>query len=423
MLATSKWFKQVSQCKPKSYISSIEQKACLNYQIHRLIGEKVNGKRTWWFDKHVNGCLLTSSHALRRRRYYQHTNFITCILVGVSWIWPSFATVNNSIGNYQSLATQASPSEEELTDEFLNQIMSAIENAPISTREICTTYIEKLCRDGNLAVATRLLKSLRDKHIFLSAYAYNLLLIAAGEGSDIALLSQVFRDLLLTSESVSSTSYLNLAKAFMNINDVVLLLGLIKEVSELTFPRSATVTNRIIFAFAECRQSDKALLIFDHMKSLKCKPDLITYNTVLGILGRVGRADEMLFEFASMKEANVIPDIISYNTLINSLRKLGRLDMCLVFLKEMEERGLEPDLRTYTALIESFGRSGNVEESLRLFDEMKRRRIQPSIYIYRSLINNLKKMGKSELAMSYLEEMTTSFADLVGPKDFRRKNR
>ena len=149
-------------------------------------------------------------------------------------------------------------------------------------------------------------------------------------------------------EPISSIAYFNLAKAFTITNDSFLLLGFIKEVSELIFPRSATVVNRIILAFAECGHIDNALLIFDHMKSLKCKPDLFMYNTVLRILGRV-------------------------------------------------------------------------EESLRLFDEMKQRCIQPSIYIYRSLINNIKKMGKTDLAMTLLEEMNTSQADLVGPKNFRQK--
>ncbi|GFY99074.1 hypothetical protein Acr_13g0004750 [Actinidia rufa] len=332
MLSASKWFKQLSQCKPNSFVSTTQRKACLNCQIHRLIKEQEKGKRTLWFDKFVDGFLVTSSHALPTRRNLPHT--ATAVLT-------------------------------------------------------------------------------RNKHIYLSSNAYNLLLEAAGESNDIGLVSQSFKDLLVFGEPISSISYFNLAKAFKTRNDAVLLLGFIKEVSELTFPRSATVANRIILAFAECGQIDNALLIFDHMKSLKCKPDLFTYNTVLGILGRVGRADEMLHEFASMKETNVVPDIVSYNTLINSLRKLGRLDLCLVFLKELEERGFEPDLRTYTALIESFGRSGNVEESLRLFNEMKCRCIRPSIYIYRSLINNIKKMGKTELAMTLLEEMNTSQADLV----------
>ncbi|PON80555.1 Pentatricopeptide repeat [Parasponia andersonii] len=71
----------------------------------------------------------------------------------------------------------------------------------------------------------------------------------------------------------------------------------------------------------ECRQIDQALLIFDQIKGLKCEPDLITYNIVLDILGRVGHVDKMLHEFSSMKEAGISPDVISYNTLLNSLKK------------------------------------------------------------------------------------------------------
>ncbi|XP_026398778.1 pentatricopeptide repeat-containing protein At1g11900-like [Papaver somniferum] len=130
---------------------------------------------------------------------------------------------------------------------------------------------------------------------------------------------------------------------------------------------------------------DTALLIFDHMKDLKCEPDTITFNTVLAILGRAGRVDEFLHQFSSMKETDMVPDIVSYNTLITSLRKLGRMDLCLVFLQEMCERGLKPDLLTYTALIEGFGRLGHTEEALRLFGDMKTRGVRPSIYIYRGL--------------------------------------
>ncbi|PON81926.1 Pentatricopeptide repeat [Trema orientale] len=71
----------------------------------------------------------------------------------------------------------------------------------------------------------------------------------------------------------------------------------------------------------ECRQIDQALLIFDQTKGLKCEPDLITYNIVLDILGRVGHVVKMLHEFSSMKEAGISPEVISYNTLLNSLKK------------------------------------------------------------------------------------------------------
>ncbi|KAF8364679.1 hypothetical protein HHK36_033359 [Tetracentron sinense] len=350
-------------------------------------------------------------------------NCITSIPLAVYPIWPFVFILSKPIVNYRSLATHASPDEEEVADEAFKQILSAVEANPSSSKETYAIYIKKLCKTGKISDAARLLQGALDKHIFLNPNTYNLFLVAAGEVNDTDLLCQIFKNLLLSFKSLDSTSYFNLAKAFSKVNDSIQLLKFVREISELTFPRSTTVIRRIISGFAEYKQIDKSLLIFDHMKNLKCKPDIITYNTVLAILGQAGRVDEMLHEFASMKESSMIPDIVSYSTLINSLRKVGRLDLCLVFLREMGKRGIEPDLRTYTALIDSFGRSGNVEESLRLLAEMKRRHVRPSSYVYRSLISSLKKVGKLELAKILLEEMKSGISDLVGPEDFKRKNR
>ncbi|KAF2291814.1 hypothetical protein GH714_035712 [Hevea brasiliensis] len=340
------------------------------------------------------------------------------IPVGFPWTSPLAVGITEIFVNYKLIGTQTSL-DDEAAEGNLNQILAAIEDAPRSTEEICTAYLDKLCKAGDISIAARLLQFLRNKNILLGPNAYNIVLEAAGKKPEIEILSQVFKDHVMSRDSLPLTSYLTLAKGFMDTNDHVLLLRLVRDVSELTFPRSTMVMNRIIFAFAECRQFDKALLIYDQIKDLRCKPDLITYNTVLDILGRAGQVDEMLLQFGSMKEAGISPDFISYNTLLNQLQKAGRLDLCLVYMKEMGESGIEPDLLTYTALIQSFGRSGNIEESLKLFREMKTKQIRPSIYIYRSLINSLKKMGKVELAMALLEEMKASLPNLAGPRDFK----
>ncbi|KAL5581904.1 hypothetical protein UlMin_014346 [Ulmus minor] len=321
---------------------------------------------------------------------------------------------------YLLLVMQASPDEEEVV---LNEIFASLESAPRSASKLCTAYIGKLCGSGNLSTAARLLKSVHDKHISVSSNAYNVLLVAASKKNNIDIVSQVFKDAIASSKSLPSTSYLSLANAFTTTNNCTQLLRFIEDVSELTFP-SMKVLNRILFGFTECRQTDQALLIFDHIKGLKSKPDLVAYNIVLDILGRAGHVDRMLHEFSSMKEAGIFPDIVSYNTLLNSLKKIGRVDMCTVYFKEMGDNGIEPDLLTYTALIDCFGCSGNVEESLKLFREMKAKQIRPSVYIYQSLIHNLKKMGKLELAMRLLEEKNSSHpSDLAGPMDFKRNKR
>ncbi|KAH7576859.1 hypothetical protein ACOSP7_002477 [Xanthoceras sorbifolium] len=354
-------------------------------------------------------------------RHCQYSNCITYIPADFPWMSPFFATVSKFFGDYQSFSTRVSPDAEEVTDETLSKSLATAKNDPKS-KEICTAYVYKLCRAGNLSAANRFLQSLRDKNIFLPN-AYNCLLATAAERNDIDLSLQAFKDLLISQRSLSSACYLSLASSFLKSNDFDVLLGFVEEVSRLAFPETTMVVNRIIFAFAESRQIEKALMIFDYIKGLKYEPDLVTYNIILDIFGRVGRVTEMLREFASMKEVGVVPDFISYNTLLNNLRKVGRLDLCLLYFNEMLKSGIKPDLLTYTALIESFGRLGNIEEALRLFNDMKLRQIRPSVYVYRSLINNLKKMGKLDLAMSLSEELNSSLSDLAGPKDFKRKYR
>ncbi|KAK6919501.1 LOW QUALITY PROTEIN: Pentacotripeptide-repeat region of PRORP, partial [Dillenia turbinata] len=328
--------------------------------------------------------------------------------VPVLLIWPMFSILPESNGNCCSFATQAAPDKEEVTDEVLNQILLAIEDDSVSSRDICSNHIDKLCSAGNLSAIARILQSFREKNLFLLPKAYDDLLWIAGEGNDIGLVCQIFKDLLVSCKSMSAMPFNILAKAFTNTNDSALLLRFIREVTDLTFSKSVTVET----ICPERRQIEKALLIFCDIKSLKCKPDLVTYDIILNILGRAGRVDELLDEFASMKEANIVPNIIMYNTVINSLQKVGRLDLCLAFYKEMDENGLEPDLRTCTALIESLCRSAKIEEALRLFEEMKLRGIRPSMYNYRSLIYNMKKFGKLESVIALLKEMD-SCPDLV----------
>lgn len=301
--------------------------------------------------------------------------------------------------------------------DVLKRVLSAAEDDPISIRETCSNFIEKLCRTKNLSDVVRLLKGLRDKRIYLRSDVYEVILTAAAEVNDFELSSFVFKDLLLTSKSREPMSYIYVARAFQKVSNLDLLFQLIREILELPFPKSATVINRIIYSFFISGQTEKALLIFKDM-NMKCKPDIFTFNTVLHILGKAGQLDRMLCEYASLKASGCDPDIVTFYTLVNNSRKMGRMDLLLGFVQEMIKRGVVPDLNTYTALVDAFGRSGNVEDALKLYSEMNRRRVRPSIYIYRALISNLNKAGKRELAQSLSEEINMRASELMGPSRF-----
>lgn len=329
-------------------------------------------------------------------------SFVKYIPIRVSRV-SAFYVLSNSVGNRLWLSTQIST--EETTDETLNQILAAGEDSSFSRKNYCIGYIRKLCAAGNFTVAARIPRILHDKHIFVGPRVYNYILEAAERMNDVDMVSQVFKELLVSRGSVGLDSYLVVARGFGKQNDRAMLLSFIREIREMELPRIDIVLNRLIHAFGKCGHPDDALLVFENMKSSGCRPDLVTYNTVLAILGRLGKVDDMLRVFASMRAVALAPDIFTYNTILNSLRKMGKLDLCLVHFKEMTERGIRPDLLTFKALIESLGRSGNIEEALKILEEMKYRQIRPSIPIYRALIFSLKKMGKMELALKFSKEM------------------
>ncbi|CAL9782789.1 unnamed protein product [Musa acuminata subsp. burmannicoides] len=304
----------------------------------------------------------------------------------------------------------------------LELFISTEKDGSISVKEICTIYIEKLCRSGNLSDAAYLLRHLHSRDINVCLNTYNSLLTAIVESNNFSLFSEVFKSLLISNLPPDITSYNKVAEAFQKVADSDLVVNFVKDVCDITFGKDPTVINRIIFVAAKFGQIDKSLMIFKMLKNLDSKVDTVTFNTVLAILGKAGRINEMMAEFMVMKDLGHIPDMITYSTLINCLRRLGRLDLCKTIANEMLEHGFEMDLLTSTAIVDVYGRAGHVEDALGTFEEMKKSQ-HPSVYAYRSVISDLKRAGKFELALRLSAEMNSSTTKLAGPEDFKQKRK
>ncbi|RLN29570.1 pentatricopeptide repeat-containing protein [Panicum miliaceum] len=306
--------------------------------------------------------------------------------------------------------------------EAFKHYCSTTASSSASDASASTVYVEKLCKSGNLVDAVRVVRHMRDEQIHVSLHTFNMLLQQAAEANNFVLFAKVFRYLLLSKLAPDSTSYVNVAKAFQKLDGCELILKFVREILEITQGRDPTVMNRIIFATAKYGDIDKSLIIFEELKKDRTRLDVVTFNTILDMLGKAGRVNQMLHEVKLMEELGHYPDIVTYNTIINCLRRLGRLDLCKRFAGEMLERGVNPDLRTYTALIDSFGRAGHITEALEMLDKMKMSH-KPSVYVYRALISDMKKAGQIELAQKLSEEMNSSASDLLGPEDFKQKNK
>ena len=127
------------------------------------------------------------------------------------------------------------------------------------------------------------------------------------------------------------------------------------------------------------------------MKENNIDCDVITYNTMMNVIGNIGRdVDGARRIFAEMKEKNIDCDAHTYNTMINVIGKTGRdVDGARRIFAEMKEKNIDINTRTYNTMIRvEKGCSDNI---IRLFEEMQLFNIPRNGHLYVSALSAKRK--------------------------------
>jgi len=67
------------------------------------------------------------------------------------------------------------------------------------------------------------------------------------------------------------------------------------------------------------------------------------------------------------------PNIVSYNALLGAYASHRKHEEALAVFKSLKQTGLRPDVVTYTSLLNAYGRSGKPGKAKENFDLMKQR--------------------------------------------------
>jgi pentatricopeptide repeat protein len=59
---------------------------------------------------------------------------------------------------------------------------------------------------------------------------------------------------------------------------------------------------------------------------------------------------------SNMKQSTVRPDVVSYNTVLGALSHAGMFEEASKLMKEMNTLGFEYDLITYSSILEAIGK-------------------------------------------------------------------
>jgi pentatricopeptide repeat protein len=167
---------------------------------------------------------------------------------------------------------------------------------------------------------------------------------------------------------------------------------------------------------------DTALALFDQMNNAlttladrRPQKDIVSYNTLISALTKIGRVDKAFALFDDMKRSGIRPDKFTYTSLIKACTHDGDVQELLF---EMRERGVEADVVTYNSVIRSLCEDRKWTQATKLVTEMESRDISPDSMTYGLLMNAMLKADRPGACLALFEsacasERTVSLTDNV----------
>lgn len=162
------------------------------------------------------------------------------------------------------------------------------------------------------------------------------------------------------------------------------------------------------FVLGHCRENNlqEAFKVFEIMsKEDGCRPNSVTYSTLIHGLCEIGRLEEAFSLKEEMCEKGCQPSTRTYTVLAKALCDFASTDEALCLLDEMAAKGCKPNVHTYTIIIDRLCREGKIEEANGMFRKLLQYDIFPGIVTYNVLINGYCKQGQIVAAFELLALM------------------
>ncbi|KAK1303689.1 Pentatricopeptide repeat-containing protein [Acorus calamus] len=252
---------------------------------------------------------------------------------------------------------------------------------------------------------------------------------------------KIFRSMKDLGVSPSVFTYNSLLKILLRRGRTASAKKLFSEMGSIS---DACTYNILIRGFCLNRKVDEAVRLFvqlDRGGGGRCKPDIITYNTLIDSLCRDGRVEAAHNMLKGMEGSNCFPDVVTYTTVMRGFCQKRRIEDAIEVFDIMVQRGVEPSDVTYNTIIQGLCEAqmldiakellrrcngfrpnactfnmlmtanckmGKVEVALAMFDRMKELEVEPDSASYGLLIPNLCQVGDFETAERLFDELHES---------------
>eukprot|EP01122_Echinamoeba_exundans_P003177 TRINITY_DN13313_c0_g1_i1.p1 TRINITY_DN13313_c0_g1~~TRINITY_DN13313_c0_g1_i1.p1 ORF type:complete len:766 (+),score=122.71 TRINITY_DN13313_c0_g1_i1:45-2342(+) len=119
----------------------------------------------------------------------------------------------------------------------------------------------------------------------------------------------------------------------------------------------------------------KAIEEYQKMLQARVRPDAVTFNLMIQIMGRIKRPDKAQQFFDLMERHSITPNTLHYNALLNAYCAVGNMTEAENLLRDMRAKFVPRDQATYTIMIKTYAsakRFSDAEHHYKLFmDQVK----------------------------------------------------
>lgn len=188
------------------------------------------------------------------------------------------------------------------------------------------------------------------------------------------------------------------------------MIGLIlEEMLHSGIECSSVTFNILIDGYGKTKQFElMESLLKDMIRNSNCRPDIFTFNSVMGAYGGCGRIKEMEKWFDEFQLMGLKPDVMTYNILIKSYGKSGLYQKMGSVVEFMDKRFFSPTIVTYNIMIDIFGKAGMIGKMDEIFLKMKHQGPKPNSITYSSLVSAYNKVGDLGKVGSLLRQVDNS---------------
>ncbi|KAF6148271.1 hypothetical protein GIB67_012046 [Kingdonia uniflora] len=146
------------------------------------------------------------------------------------------------------------------------------------------------------------------------------------------------------------------------------------------------------------------LSLYDRARIEGWRVDLVTFSTLIKIYGVSGNFDGALNVYEEMKALGVKPNLVTYNTLLDAMgrgkrpwKANGKVSEAENMLNEMLETGFEPNIYVLTSIIQCYGKANQTDDVVRAFDRHQDLGITPDDQFCGCLLNVMTQTPKEKL--------------------------